>query len=426
MKISKLFGYQVLDSRGKPTVAASITLEDGTSHTARVPSGASTGKHEALELRDGESDLADRYYGGNSVYKAVENINAKIAPHIIGETIDLITVDQKLTQLDPSLNHRQLGANATLAVSLAGAIASAHARKLSLARYFQPNSKLLIPMPMVNILSGGAHANRSLDFQDVLIVPNGAKSFTEAISWVVAVREMAAKLGSESGKVTHLVADEGGLGVHFSSIEQACSFVISAIEKVGLSVGSQVSLALDVASTQFFIGDKYQLSNAGKRFTSAEFVQFISALVSNFPIISIEDPFAEDDWKAWQSFTSIAPPELQILGDDLLTTNSIRLDRAIREIAANAILIKANQNGLISSTWEVLKQAQVAKFNTVVSARSGETEDSWLSDLATGWGAGQIKVGSTHGAERNAKWNRLLELEAIEETEFANPFKQTK
>ena len=426
MKISKLFGYQVLDSRGKPTVAASITLEDGTSHTARVPSGASTGKHEALELRDGESDLADRYYGGNSVYKAVENINAKIAPHIIGETIDLITVDQKLTQLDPSLNHCELGANATLAVSLAGALASAHARKLSLARYFQPNGKLVIPMPMVNILSGGAHANRSLDFQDVLIVPNGAKSFSEAISWVVAIREMAAKLGSESGKVTHLVADEGGLGVHFPSIEQACSFVISAIEKVGLSVGSQVSLALDVASTQFFIGDKYQLSNADKPFTSAEFVQFILSLVSSFPIISIEDPFAEDDWKAWQSFTSVAPPELQILGDDLLTTNSIRLDRAIREIAANAILIKANQNGLISSTWEVLKQAQVAKFNTVVSARSGETEDSWLSDLATGWGAGQIKVGSTHGAERNAKWNRLLELEAIEETEFANPFKQTK
>ena len=423
MKITELLGYQVLDSRGKPTVAAAITLEDGTTHTARVPSGASTGKHEAFELRDGTTTQADRYFGGNSVNKAVENINTEIAQHLIGEPIDLQLVDQKLEQLDPSTNHSQLGANATLAVSLATAIAAAHAKGLSLARYFQPAGKLLLPMPMVNILSGGAHANRTLDFQDVLIVPNGANSFSEAISWVVAIREAAARLGSEQGKITNLVADEGGLGIPFLSIQDACNFVLSAIEEVGLSVGAQVSLALDVASTQFFKGERYQLNNLGREFTSSEFVQFILGLVTEFPIISIEDPFAEDDWGAWRSFTGLAPSGLQILGDDLLTTSSTRLDKAITTKAANAILIKANQNGLVTSTLEVLLRAQSAGFKTIVSARSGETEDSWLADLATGWRSGQIKVGSTHGAERNAKWNRLLELEWREETEFAKPFK---
>ncbi len=422
MKITDLIGYQVLDSRGKPTVAAAVTLEDGTTHTARVPSGASTGKHEALELRDGSSTHADKYFGGHSVNKAVENINTVISQHLIGEPIDLSLIDQKLEQLDPSANHGQLGANATLAVSLASAIAAAHAKGLSLARYFQPDGKLLLPMPMVNILSGGAHANRTLDFQDVLVVPCGANSFAEAISWVVAVRESAAKLGSQQGKVTNLVADEGGLGIAFPSIQEACNFVLSAIEEVGLSVGSQVSLALDVASTQFFKGERYQLNNPGREFTSDEFVHFILGLVTEFPIVSIEDPFAEDDWNAWQSFTGLAPSSLQILGDDLLTTNSARLDRSIATKAANAILIKANQNGLVTSTLEVLLRAHGAGFNTVVSARSGETEDSWLADLATGWRAGQIKVGSTHGAERNAKWNRLLELEKREDTEFARPF----
>lgn len=422
MKIEKIIGYQVLDSRGRPTVAATITLEDGTSHTARVPSGASTGKYEAVELRDGQSEFSNRFYGTDSVYRAIENINSKIAPHLIGEMIDLEKVDQKLSQLESSTNFSQLGANATLSVSLASALASAHANRLSLARYFQPNGPLLIPMPMVNILSGGAHANNAIDFQDVLIVPNGAKTFNEAISWVVAVREMASKLGSESGKVTHLVADEGGLGIHFPTIEQACEFVVSAIENVGLITGSQVSLAIDVASSQFFTGERYELINANRSYTSTQFRQYMLNLISNFSIISIEDPFSEDDWEAWQFFTSAAPKELQIIGDDLLVTNSNRLERAKHERAANAILIKPNQNGLITSTWDVLKQAQAARFNTIVSARSGETEDSWLSDLATGWRANQIKVGSTHGGERNAKWNRLIELELTEQTEFANPF----
>jgi enolase len=275
---------------------------------------------------------------------------------------------------------------------------------------------------MVNILSGGAHANRSLDIQDVLIVPVGAKSFTQALSWIVAVREMAAVLGKADGKVTHLIADEGGLGIAFDSIEKACEFVCKVIERVGLKVGSDIALALDVAATQFFDGEKYNLATINKKYTSDEFVKYINTLVSNQPIISIEDPFAEDDWAAWQQFMQECPRKLQVLGDDLLTTNLTRLNKAIAEKSANAILIKANQNGLVTSTLNVLKQARANNFNTVVSARSGENEDSWLADLATGWGAGQIKVGSTHGSERNAKWNRLLELEAIEKTKFVNPF----
>jgi len=422
MKVTKLLGYQVLDSRGRPTVAASITLEDGTTHTARVPSGASTGKHEALELRDGDQLAHNNFYGALSVTKAVENVNTRIAPLIVGQQVDLNFIDGEIRTLDTTSNFSSLGANATLAVSLAAAKASAHAHNVSLARYFQPEGNLLIPMPMVNILSGGAHANRSLDFQDVLIVPTGASSFTEALSWIVAIRETAAQLGSKAGLITHLVADEGGLGIAFDSIESAIEFVIEAIKEVGLEIGSQLSLALDVASTQFFSNGTYNLASSRKSFSSTDFVSYINNLVSNYPIVSIEDPFAEDDWESWSSFMQIAPKNVQVLGDDLLTTNSERLERAINQKSANSILIKPNQNGLVTDTHKVLRAAQSAGFTTVVSARSGETEDSWLSDLATGWRAGQIKVGSTHGSERNAKWNRLLELEQIEKVEFSRPF----
>jgi len=422
MKVTKLLGYQVLDSRGRPTVAASITLEDGTTHTARVPSGASTGKHEALELRDGEQLAHNSFYGSLSVSKAVENVNTRIAPLVVGKQVALDFIDGEIRTIDTTSNFSSLGANATLAVSLAAAKASAHAHNVSLARYFQPEGNLLIPMPMVNILSGGAHANRSLDFQDVLVVPTGASSFTEALSWIVAIRETAAQIGSKAGMITHLVADEGGLGIAFESIELAIEFVIEAIDKVGLKSESQVSLALDVASTQFFENGTYNLATSQMSYSSADFVSYINNLVSNYPIVSIEDPFAEDDWESWSSFMRIAPKGLQVLGDDLLTTNSDRLDRAINQESANSILIKPNQNGLVTDTHKVLKAAHSAGFKTVVSARSGETEDSWLSDLATGWRAGQIKVGSTHGSERTAKWNRLLELEQTEKVEFSRPF----
>ena len=420
MNIKKVLGYQVLDSRGRPTVAVTLTLSDGSLHTARVPSGASTGAHEAHELRDAASDRAEKYFGGLSVYQAVDNVNTKIAPKILGHSLNLAAIDGLMVEIDPTPGHQKIGANATLATSLAVAKAAAHATGKSLARYFQPNGALLIPMPMVNILSGGAHANRSLDIQDVLVVPHDANNFAEALSWIVAIRERAAREGKAHG-VTHLVADEGGLGLAFPTMDGACEFVLAQIEELGLS--GKVSLALDIASTQFFSDNKYSLTTSGQVFSPDQFVEEMLNLVTSYPISSIEDPFAEDDWASWSAFAASAPAHLQILGDDLLTTNLHRLERGIAEKSANAILIKANQNGLLTSTHRVLEHAHENNFATVVSARSGETEDSWLADIATGWRAGQIKVGSTHGSERTAKWNRLLELEATEETVLARPFK---
>jgi enolase len=261
-----------------------------------------------------------------------------------------------------------------------------------------------------------------MDIQDVLVLPNGATSFAEALSWIVAIRELAASKGAKSGAITHLIADEGGLGIAFPTIDHALEFVTDCINGVGLSPEKDVSLAIDVASTQFFDGTNYNLAALNKKFSSGEFIAFISKMVSDHPVLSIEDPFAEDDWQSWTQFMSMAPSKLQVLGDDLFTTNLARLQRGIDEKSANAILIKANQNGLVTSTQKVLTTAQTNNFKTVVSARSGETEDSWLADLATGWRASQIKVGSTHGADRTAKWNRLLELEATENCEFAKPF----
>jgi enolase len=419
MNIKKVLAYQVLDSRGRPTVAVTLTLSDGSLHTARVPSGASTGAHEAHELRDAGGGKAENFYGGKSVFVAVSNVNEIIAPKLIGHSLNPAAIDGILVEVDPTPGHQRIGANATLATSLAVAKATAHASGKSLARFYQPTGPLLIPMPMVNILSGGAHANRSLDIQDVLVIPHAAQSFAEALSWVVAIRERAASDGKSHG-VTHLVADEGGLGLSFAATDDACEFVLSQIELLGLS--GKVSLALDIASTQFFANDKYSLTALGKTFSSEEFVSEMLNLVNTYPISSIEDPFAEDDWAAWSAFTAQAPDKLQILGDDLFTTNLHRLERGIAEKSANAILVKANQNGLVTSTHRVLDHAHANNFATVVSARSGETEDSWLADLAIGWRAGQIKVGSTHGSERTAKWNRILEIEALDETEFSKPF----
>jgi enolase len=419
MNIKKVLAYQVLDSRGRPTVAVTLTLSDGSIHTARVPSGASTGAHEARELRDAGGAKAETFYGGKSVFSAVANINEIIAPKLIGHSLNPAAIDGILVEVDPTPGHQKIGANATLATSLAVAKAAAHASGKSLVRFYQPTDPLLIPMPMVNILSGGAHANRSLDIQDVLVIPHAANSFAEALSWVVAIRERAASDGKSYG-ATHLVADEGGLGLSFASTDDACEFVLAQIELLGLS--GKVSLALDIASTQFFADKKYSLTTAGTTFSSEAFVDQMLNLVNTYPISSIEDPFAEDDWQAWSAFTAQAPAKLQILGDDLFTTNLHRLEQGIAEKSANAILIKANQNGLVTSTHRVLDHAHANKFATVVSARSGETEDSWLADLAIGWRAGQIKVGSTHGSERTSKWNRLLEIEASEETQFSKPF----
>lgn len=422
MKIKEVRAYQILDSRGRPTIACRITLDDGSKHTARVPSGASTGRHEALELRDHGGPLTEHFYSGNSVHQAVKNVNGVIASRVVGMDANLNQIDALLVELDPTPNHSGLGANAKLSVSLAAVIAEAHAAGKSLARHIAGAGPLLIPMPMVNILSGGAHANRTLDIQDVLIIPRGANNFTEALAWIAAIRETAAKLGRAQGLVTHLVADEGGLGIPFPSMDAACDFVVGCISSVGLEPGRDVSLALDFAATQYFQNHSYQLKSEGLTLSIDKYQDRVLSLVNSQPIASIEDPFAEDDWSSWQAFSSSAPKDLQVVGDDLFTTNLNRLEQGISTGAANAILIKVNQNGLVSHTARALKRAQEANFNTVVSARSGETEDSWLADLAVGWRAGQIKVGSTHGSERTAKWNHLLELEATEDTTFAKPF----
>lgn len=420
--ITKIQGLQILDSRGRPTVCAIIELSDGSIHKASVPSGASTGAHEASELRDHNSPQAEKFYAGTSVYQAVSHINNEIAPRLVGGQPSTHASDETMVELDATSRHERIGANATLAVSIATAKACAHLAGLSLAQFYQGQGPLLIPMPMVNILSGGAHANGALDIQDVLVLPHGAQNFAQALSWVVAIREMAAKLGSKRGYVTNLVADEGGLGIGFESSSTACAFVAQCIETVGLNPGKDVSIALDIASTQFYSDGKYTSRNSGKIYSSKEWNDQLVELVHSHPIISIEDPFAEDDWDAWSSFMNQVPNTLQVVGDDLFTTNLERLRKGIAEKSANSILIKANQNGLITHTHEVIKHAQNNGFKTIVSARSGETEDSWLSDIATGWSAGQIKVGSTHGSDRTAKWNRLLELEATQECVFSKPF----
>ena len=422
MKISRLWGYQILDSRGRPTLAATLLLSDGSVHTARIPSGASTGLHEARELRDQDGKFAESMYGGSSVYQACENINGLVTPQLIGQHPDFFKADQMLRELDTSDGFQSIGANAALAVSISVAKAHAHVRGGSLARLFQPEGSLKLPMPMVNILSGGAHARNIIDIQDVLALPHGATTFHEAMSWVSAIREVASKEGSKLGAATNLTADEGGLAIEFGTIEAACEFVASCISIVGLRVGVDVSLAIDFAATQFYLDGIYRLAKSDRNYTSEEFVSYVQQLVTSQPILSIEDPFAEDDWSSWSAFMSNTPDNLQVIGDDLFTTNLARLERGINEETSNAILIKPNQNGLLSSTLEVFERAQSAKFKTIVSARSGETEDSWLADLAVGWRAEQIKVGSTHGSDRTAKWNRLFELEATESCEFSKPF----
>lgn len=427
INIKRLIPFQVLDSRGRPTVALTIELQDGSTHTARVPSGASTGKHEAIELRDQNSSNSNKFYGGKSVNTAIANIK-NFEFKLINKDLTLTQIDNLIFEVDGTGNFSKFGANAALAISLCATLASAHINGTSVARLFSPKNELVIPMPMVNILSGGAHANQCMDIQDILIIPSGAKDFAEALSWISAIREMAAGFGKELGHLTNLVADEGGIAIPFKKMANGCEFVIKAIEQVGLIPGKDVSLALDIAATQFFSFDadksgSYVLKNEGKKLKSMEFVDYLGSLVSNLPIISIEDPFAEDDWDAWQIFTAKYEKKLQIVGDDLFTTNLKRLNKGLTENSANAILIKVNQNGLISNTKSVLDSAKAQDFATIVSARSGETEDSWLADLAVGWQAEQIKVGSTHGSERNSKWNRLLQLCATEKVTFANPFK---
>ncbi|WP_426517057.1 phosphopyruvate hydratase [Diaminobutyricibacter sp. McL0618] len=420
-RIAHVTAWEALDSRGRPTVAARLELVDGSAATAHAPSGASAGSHEAKELRDGGTRR-----GGLGVLNAVDNVRSRIAPAIQGMRFDdPRTIDDALADLDGTDDYSSLGANATLAVSLAATLAVAASERVSVARRLQPEGDLLLPMPMVNIVSGGAHAGRSIDIQDVLVVPHGATSFAQAIEWCADVRDAASAMAVERGVPgASLVADEGGVSVPFGSNADALRFVVDAIERSGHQPGQDLSLAVDVAATQFFEDGQYRFASENRTLTASELIDELSQWVDAYPVVSIEDALAEDEWRDWVIATRLLGSRIQLIGDDHFVTNGVRLATGVALGSANSILIKVNQNGLVSRSHAVLEEARSAGYSTVVSARSGETEQSWLADFAVGWRAGQIKVGSTHRSERGAKWNRLLELEATESTVFASTRQQ--
>jgi enolase len=409
VSIRAVQGFEVLDSRGRPTVACRVELADGAVGVARVPSGASTGSHEARELRDGEARFT-----GLGVRRAVANLDGEIAPALAGlDARDQAQVDARLVDLDGQADLSRLGANAILAASVATALAAAASERVPLYRLLHDGPPFL-PLPMVNVLSGGAHAGGAVDFQDFLVVPVGAESFSQAIEWCAAVRRAAADVGV--GHPVALVADEGGLGLALESNRAALELLQRAAETAGLEPGSDVAFAVDLASTQLVEGGLYHLAGEGRTLTARELVDELAGWAEEFAIVSIEDPLAEDDWEGWAYASRLLGGRLQLLGDDLFVTDHERLARGVREGIANAVLVKPNQCGTLSRAAAVCAQAREAGYATVVSARSGETEDAWLADLAVGWRAGQLKVGSTTRSERTAKWNRLLELEALEPT----------
>jgi enolase len=407
-RIETVTARQILDSRGRPTVEAELHLGDGTVATASVPSGASTGRHEALELRDGDQAA----YGGRGVQRAVTSVIGEIADALCGAEPVRADVDRLLIDLDGTPDKSRLGANAILAVSIACARAEAAIAGLPLWRHLAGERTPMLPLPMVNIISGGLHASRQLDFQDFLVVPIGAKTFAEALEMVVRVHAGAARVLERRGLPT-LKADEGGFGPPLASHGAALDLLDTAVEAAGLSVGHEIAYALDVAATHFYdeTTGEYRLPAEGRRCDVGELIDLLEELVAGRPVISIEDPLAEDDWLGWATFTGRFGSRMQVIGDDLFATNAARLEQGIEQRAGNAVLVKMNQIGTISETLAVVERAHAAGWRTVISARSGETEDSALADLAVGCAGGQIKIGSVTGSERLAKYNQLLRIE---------------
>ena len=401
--IDTVVAREVLDSRGTPTVEAEVLLEGGASGRAMVPSGASTGAHEAHELRDGGSR-----YGGKGVLQAVNNIEEKIAPALCGlSALDQGAVDAAMLELDGSDNKSALGANAILAVSLATARAAANGVGLPLYRYLGGPMATLLPVPLMNVINGGAHAANSLDFQEFMVVPHGAPSFREALRMGTEVFHTLKGLLQERGMST-AVGDEGGFAPDLGN-DAAGDLLVQAIEKAGYRPGDQISLALDVASTEFFKDGRYAFD--GGSYSSAEMVDQLARLVSRYPIVSIEDGVAEDDWDGWALLTQRLGSSVQLVGDDLFVTNTSRLQRGIDLGVANSILIKVNQIGSLSETLQAIDLAGRAGYTSVISHRSGETEDTTIADLAVASRAGQIKTGSLSRSERVAKYNQLLRIE---------------
>jgi enolase len=400
MKIQRVRAMEILDSRGNPTVQAEVVLANGVRAVAQVPSGASTGTHEALELRDGDAGR----YGGKGVLKAVRNVEQILGPAIIGMTAaDQAAIDQVLIG-----QGSDTGANATLAVSCAVARAAAIAADVPLWRSLAGSRTPVLPNPMVNILSGGLHAGRNIEFQDFLVIPRGYGSLADAIEAVVRVHKTTAKLLVKNGFVLTGVADEGGWGPHLGSNEQAAAILREAITEAG----AQMDIALDVAASHFGGPAGYRLED--RELSSSGMADLLTDWVPKYGIVSIEDPLGEDDWDGWKHITGQLGSRVRLIGDDLFVTNLDRLNRGIREGAANAVLVKMNQIGTITQTFAVIDRAREAGFGAVISARSGETEDGFLADLAVASGAGQIKIGSITRSERLAKYNRLLEIERWE------------
>ncbi len=412
--ITHVHAWEALDSRGRPTVACRVATSNGAQGRAVVPSGASRGEHEALERRDG-----GHRYGGWGVRAAVDAVNAIYGPMITGLPVsDREAIDALVEERDGDPRLGTYGSNAALSVSLAVTIAGAESRNEQLWQTLaNGGGPALIPLPMVNIFSGGAHAGRAVDVQDFLAVPHGAESFAQAIEWVDRVRHQCAELLDTAGGWSALVADEGGLSARLASNDAVLTLLAQGIDRAGFA-HDEMGIALDIAASQLADGDDIVLDGEGKRLSADEWVDRLIEWTGLYPIVSIEDALGENDWEGWRRAAE-RMPDIQLLGDDLFATDAVRLDRGIAERSANAILVKVNQAGSVSRAERVLERAKVAGFATIVSARSGDTEDYWLADLAVGWRSGQIKVGSTMRSERTSKWNRLLEIESEGGTEFA-------
>jgi enolase len=407
--ITGIKGREVLDSRGRPTVEASVSLSDETTSFASVPAGESKSSHEALELRDGDHSR----YRARGVRKAVDNISAIIAPALIGcDAIDQRGIDNVLVELDGTQAKTNLGANALLAVSIAVARAAAASVRVPLWRYLGGADARVLPLPMVNIISGGLHARGNLDFQDFLAIPVGAQSYSEALEMSVALYAAMGDILNERGLPT-LKADEGGFGPPLANNRTALELLLEGVERAGYKPRDDIAFGIDVAASHFYDVREslYELASESRMCTSQELVETIASLVESYPIVSVEDGLAEDDWEGWEYLTSLLGDRVQLVGDDLFATNVTRLERGIECGAGNAILVKMNQIGTLSETIAVVRRAHDASFRPIISARSGDTEDSAIADLAVATNAGQIKVGSVAQSERLAKYNQLLRIE---------------
>ena len=406
MKIDTIIAREVLDSRGNPTVEAEVTTESGYMGRAIVPSGASTGSHEALEMRDG-----DKRYGGKGVLKAVKNVNEVIAPALLGmNTDDQGLIDHTMLELDGTPNKARLGGNAILAVSLATARAAAEAQGVPLYRYLGGSNARTLPVPMMNLINGGAHADNSVDFQEFMVMPVGAPTFREALRYGAETFHALKKVLSGRGYNTN-VGDEGGFAPDLSSNEEALDVLLEAIQKAGYEPGKDIMIALDPAVTELYKDGKYHLESEGRTLSSEEMVDFWADWSSRYPIISIEDGLAEDDWDGWKLLTDTIGDKVQLVGDDLFVTNPERLGRGIDTGVGNAILVKVNQIGTLTESMDAIELAKRNRYGTIISHRSGESEDAFIADLAVATNAGQIKTGSASRSDRIAKYNQLLRIE---------------